>query len=52
MSNYSFKDYFEKINETLGKIEEIQEDKIHKAAKCLGDTLDQDGLIHTFGTGH
>lgn len=52
MSNYSFKDYFEKINEMLGKIEESQGDKIHKAAKYLGDTLDQDGLIHTFGTGH
>lgn len=52
MSSHSFKDYFKKIDEMLNKIKETQEDEIRQAAEFLTDTVKNDGLIHTFGTGH
>jgi len=52
MSDYTFKDYFNRIKELLDEIEETQPEGIEKAAELVSQTVKQDGLIHTFGTGH
>ncbi|MFP4589805.1 MAG: SIS domain-containing protein, partial [Candidatus Acetothermia bacterium] len=52
MSDFSFKDYFEKVKEMLEDVEKTQEEDIHRAAELVSDAVEKDGLIHTFGTGH
>jgi len=48
----AFKLYTETVKSVLGKVEETQADKIRRAGELAAKVLANDGLIHTFGTGH
>jgi uncharacterized phosphosugar-binding protein len=45
-------EYHEKARLQLDRIVSVQEEKIREAAVWLADTLINDRIIHTFGTGH
>lgn len=44
--------YLNKIAELLSLIDTTQENNISKAAQILADTIENDGIIYTFGAGH
>lgn len=44
--------YYGKITEILRNILETQRENIEKAAQAVAETIKNDGIIHTFGTGH
>lgn len=44
--------FFNKIHEILNEVEETQIEKIRQAANLVSSTLENDGIIYTFGTGH
>jgi uncharacterized phosphosugar-binding protein len=45
-------EYHEKARLQLDRIVSVQEEKIREAAVWLADTLINDRIVHTFGTGH
>ena len=45
-------EYAEKIKELLNKIDETQEKNIKILAEKMAENIEQDKIIHTFGTGH
>lgn len=49
--NYA-KQYLTKIREIIGDIEKYEYEKIIMAAKMVADTLENDGFLYVFGTGH
>lgn len=48
----SYKEYFHRIFEILEKIEKTQGENIKKAADIVTECVINDGILHTFGTGH
>ncbi|HSN93911.1 MAG TPA: SIS domain-containing protein [Anaerolineaceae bacterium] len=44
--------YADSIHALLQRIQATQMEKIHEAAFVLAETIAQDGIIYTFGTGH
>ncbi|NDO79768.1 hypothetical protein CJP72_02960 [Citrobacter sp. NCU1] len=46
------KEYLNIVNQQLSKIEESESKNIEDAANVISDTLEKDGLIYIFGTGH
>jgi len=44
--------YFDEIEKMLMKIRKTQKKNILKAAKLVSECIKNDGLVHTFGTGH
>lgn len=48
----SFARYTEKIDEILDEIKEEEKDNIKKIAQKFVETIENDGLIHVFGSGH
>ena len=44
--------YFEAVSERLGWIVEHQADAIDAAATACADSIEGDGLVFSFGTGH
>lgn len=45
-------EYFSKIQQNLNTILETQSGSMQKAAEAMAETLEKDGMIYTFGTGH
>lgn len=45
-------EYYQKIHTILDQIVQTQAEQIEKAAQIVADTVAQDGIIYTFGTGH
>ena len=48
----SAKEYFNKIKDLVDEVEETQYDKIVEAADILAQKIEEDQLLHIFGTGH
>jgi uncharacterized phosphosugar-binding protein len=48
---YEF-EYMNKVDELLHTVAEKNSENIKKLARMFADNIDQDKLIHTFGTGH
>jgi len=48
----SASDYMEEVGEIVNCIKNEQKENIETAAKMASQALSQEGLIHTFGTGH
>lgn len=44
--------FFEKVKEILDKVLSTQSENIERAAIIIADTIERDGIIYTFGTGH
>jgi uncharacterized phosphosugar-binding protein len=44
--------FFAKINELLEKVEQTQKNNIKKAAEIVAKTIENNGIVYTFGTGH
>lgn len=44
--------FFEGMDGILARVRETQGENIERAAKLVSDAVAQDGLIHTFGSGH
>jgi uncharacterized phosphosugar-binding protein len=47
-----YKDYLDKIKETLAKVEATQTENIEKAAVLVAEAIKKDGVLHVFGCGH
>ncbi len=45
-------EYFNALNETLLRAEKTQAEKVEAAAQLCAASLEKDGTIYTFGTGH
>lgn len=44
--------FFNKVKEILDRVEATQYENINKAAVIVADTIEKDGIVYTFGTGH
>lgn len=44
--------FFEKVKEILDNVLSTQSENIERAAIIIADTIERDGIIYTFGTGH
>lgn len=44
--------FFNKVKEILDKVLSTQEKNIKSAANIVADTIEKDGIVYTFGTGH
>lgn len=47
-----FERFYQKVNDDLKTIVEVEKDNIINAAKIMSDVVKNDGLVYTFGTGH
>jgi uncharacterized phosphosugar-binding protein len=50
--NLSYRNYFSKLLTILDRILEEQGASIERAATVIAECLKEDGIVHTFGTGH
>jgi len=48
----TWKKYFAEITKIAETIEKTQEGNIQRASSLIGNTIENDGIIHTFGVGH
>ncbi|HHY16306.1 MAG TPA: SIS domain-containing protein [Firmicutes bacterium] len=48
----AFERYTEQVRGVLDKVQKTQAVQIDKAAEAVANAVAQDGLVHTFGTGH
>jgi uncharacterized phosphosugar-binding protein len=48
----SFRDYFSELSLILSRVVHEQSAAIERAAALVTECLTQDGIVHTFGTGH
>lgn len=48
----AFETYLEKISEILRRIKDEQKDNILKASRIMAECIENDGLVHMFGSGH
>lgn len=48
----AFNLYTEKVTQVLNKVQQTQASKIRQAGEMLAQAIANDGLVHTFGTGH
>lgn len=46
------RDFFQKIKEILDKVLSTQGENIKRSANIIADTIEKDGIVYTFGTGH
>lgn len=44
--------YFETLEQILGQVRHANRDSIPAAARIVADTVERDGLVHVFGSGH
>lgn len=44
--------FFEKVKEILDKVLTTQSENIKRSAAVIADTVEKDGIVYTFGTGH
>lgn len=44
--------FFEKVKEIMDKVLSTQSESIKRSAKIIADTIERDGVVYTFGTGH
>jgi uncharacterized phosphosugar-binding protein len=44
--------FFNKVKEILDKVLITQSENIKRAANIIADTIEKDGIVYTFGTGH
>ena len=47
-----YQEYLGQVDKVLKNVMETQCDKIEQAAKIVGDSLSQDGMLYVFGCGH
>lgn len=47
-----YKQFFNNVSDVVNQVLETQGSKIEEAAELVSDSLEDDGLIHTFGVGH
>jgi uncharacterized phosphosugar-binding protein len=52
MSLTAGKTYFKKVLKVLEKVQETQEEVIMQASQWIAESLEQDGVLHVFGSGH
>lgn len=45
-------EYFDKVTALLARIRSTQQEAIAEAGKIVGKTVGDDGIVHTFGSGH
>jgi len=48
----AYQQFFSGMTDVLEKIQSTQGDNIHKAASIIADCIENDGILHVFGTGH
>ncbi|HHW02136.1 MAG TPA: SIS domain-containing protein [Thermoanaerobacterales bacterium] len=44
--------FFDNVKRILNKVEATQKEKIQMGAQVVADTIKNDGIVYTFGTGH
>ena len=44
--------YFEMAEQILAKVREANRESIPAAARIVADTIERDGIVHIFGSGH
>jgi uncharacterized phosphosugar-binding protein len=45
-------EFFDKAKEVMGKLEETQQENIHKAALLISESIRNGGILQAFGSGH
>ena len=48
----AYQQFFRGMTDVFEKIQSTQGDNIHKAASIIADCIENDGILHVFGTGH
>ncbi len=44
--------FFNELSDLLNRLHEEQRDNIHKAAEIAADSIEKNGVVHVFGSGH